>query len=397
MDADLQTGLTFAPNAIVRATSRLRRLAAGLAWSGLLCILFGLIFTVGQPTALAAATQGSTITFDTAVYTFNEGANSGVITLRIDPPSSTPITVTVSSSSIQATASEDFEGLRDSLVISPSVAAVTVSLLLIDDALIEGNEQLRLTMGNLQGATLGAITETIVTIEDNDLVYLGINDLVVDEESGRAQVIITQSTTSTLESVVNFHTMDGSATSSEDYVAKSGSAVIAPGETHTTIEIELQSDAQGELVENFFVQLEDPLNAVLANTTATVTILDDDLLPQLNLTGAEANERDGVLPFVITLSNSWSQTVTVAYSTMDGSAVAPGDYLPNTGVVTIPPGILSATVLVEVVHDQVDEPDETVLLLLADPVQAILEVTQVEGTIHNDAWRYNLFLPGTPK
>jgi hypothetical protein len=119
-------------------------------------------------------------------------------------------------------------------------------------------------------------------------------------------------------------------------------------------------------------------------------------LPELAVETAEAEETDGFLPFTVSLNSTWAQTVTVEYATLAGSAIAPQDYLTRTGVVTIAPGTLTATLSVPLVEDETDEPDESFYLILTNPVQAVLSSNEVEGIIHDSSTTSNrvLFLPG---
>jgi hypothetical protein len=346
-----------------------------------------------ESSAHESSEDASTISFGSGSYTVAEASGNISIALHINPISSTPVTLTVSSANIQAEALKDFDGLRQSLVIPPNDGAYTISVTIFDDVLVEGDEQLRLTLSNLQGVTSGAITETVVTIEDNDIAYLGVRDITVDEEAKTLAIVVTQSVTSTLESLVDLRTVEGSATAPEDFESLFTTVVIPPGSTAATVTMRLNGDEQVESVENFFIQLEDPTNAELGNDRATVTLIDDDVFPEIGLEPVEANETDGVLSFAVTLSSTWSRTVTVEYATSDGSAVAPDDYLPVTGTLLIAPGEVMGTVLVELVEDEIDEPDESFYLVLTDPVQAILNSNEVEGIIH-DSFASALYLPG---
>jgi len=283
--------------------------------------------------------------------------------------------------------------VRQALVISPSISTYTISVSLLDDSLVEGAEQLRLTLSNLQGAVFGPITNTVITIEDEDIAYLYVSDVTVDEDAESVSLMITQSTTSTLESLVDVRTVNDSATSPEDFDALFTTVIIPPGSTEATVTVQLNGDELVESAETFFVALDDSTNALIGNITATVTLIENDIFPEIGVAVAEANEADGILPFVVTLSTTWDEAVTVEYATADGSAIAPDDYLSTVGVLMIPPGALTATVDVALVADQVDEPDESFYLLLTNPVQAILSSNEVEGIIH-DTFRDYLFLPG---
>ena len=66
------------------------------------------------------------------------------------------------------------------------------------------------------------------------------------------------------------------ASSSSDYVAKSGTVTFAAGTTTATITVTINGDTTVEPNETFLVNLSAPSNATLARTSATVTILNDD-------------------------------------------------------------------------------------------------------------------------
>ncbi len=386
------------PLGVRKFVNKARWLGLSVFGSLLLLSTF-LLFTWGIATpdveaaTPATITEAAHISFERANYTFNEADGSVPILILIDPILSTSVTVTVSSANIEAEASQDFEGLRQSLVIAPGEQVYTISVTLIDDALVEEAEQLSLTLSNPQGALPGPITETLIIIEDNDVAYLRVSDVTVNEEAESVSLVITQSITSAFESLVDVLTIEGSATAPEDFEALVTTVAIPPGSTEATATVKLNGDDLYESTESFIIQLQNAINAQIANVTATVTLIDDDFYPELTLESAEANERDGALPFVVTLSSAWEQTVTVDYTTLDGSAIATADYLTSTGVLTIAPGSLTATVSVTLIEDQIDEPDESFYLILSNPVQAILSTDQVEGIIH-DSFPEVLFLPG---
>jgi hypothetical protein len=373
------------------------KIALTFLWCGLLLgAFFGALG--GQAVIAVAATpaadaEPATIEFGSAEYFVDEGAGNLPVVLLIEPPSSEPMTVTVSSSNLQAEADNDFEGLRQSLVISPGTAAYTLSVVLLDDQVVEGDEQLRLTLGEYRGVLPGVITETVVTIVDDDFAFLSIGDVVVSEAEESVTLIITQSNVSTFESIVDLRTEDGTATASEDYAPLFTTVVIPPGETQATVDIELFDDDEAEGVETFTVILEDATNAQIARGVATVTLVDDELFPELILQDAEANEADGVMLFVVTLSGAWPLTVTVDYATSDGSAVAGEDYVRSVGVLAIPPGSVTATLPITLITDAVAEGDETFFLLFTNPTQALLNSNEVVGTIR-DGFSELLFLPG---
>jgi Calx-beta domain len=95
--------------------------------------------------------------------------------------------------------------------------------------------------------------------------------------------------------------------------------------------------------------------------------------PAISIEDASVRETnfdtDGLLN--VTLSAPSEETVTVHYSMADGTADST-DYVPESGVLTFPPGMTSRQVGVLVKGDALDEPDETVYVDLSDPEHATI-------------------------
>ena len=102
----------------------------------------------------------------------------------------------------------------------------------------------------------------------------------------------------------------------------------------------------------------------------------------LSVAGAEAYEGpDEVLRFAITLSPAASETVTVGYATLDGTARAGADYWTAWGALTFAAGERSKTVEVSVIDDAYFEGDETMQLFLRDVSGAAIGTGEATGTI----------------
>lgn len=387
LDACWKTG-AMAKQAAIGAAHKARWLVFSVCACALLLSLFALAFSGPTPSSIAAVQsaveQLPTIAFSTAALTVSEGDGNVPVVLMLAPPSETPVTVTVSSGNIQAEASKDYEGLRRRTVIPPGTESYTLWLTLVDDTVVEGAEKLLLTLGEYQGVQAGVISETVITIIDNDIAYLSIGDVTVSEQEESVTLLITQSTISTLESLVDVRTVEGTATAPEDFEALFTTIAIPSGTTTATVAIKLNPDEFGEPTESFLVRLEDAMNAEIAKAEAVVLIIDDDLMPQIEVQPAEAAEEDGVLSFVVTLSSASQQAVTVDYETADGSAIAQEDYLPAKGTLVIPPGSTAEMVHVTLVKDKKSEPDKTLFLLLSNPKYATLTTNRVEGIIRGD-------------
>ncbi len=109
---------------------------------------------------------------------------------------------------------------------------------------------------------------------------------------------------------------------------------------------------------------------------ATLTISDGSVV--------EGNAGDTVASFRVTLSPPSTQTVTVAYSTSDGTATAGSDYVARTGTLTFAPGQTVETAMVAVNSDTTVEPDETFVVNLSGASGATIADAQGTATIVND-------------
>lgn len=103
-----------------------------------------------------------------------------------------------------------------------------------------------------------------------------------------------------------------------------------------------------------------------------------------DVTRAEGNSGTTPFAFTVTLSPASTGTVTVHYTTANGTATVPSDYTTTNGTLTFAPGQTSKTVTVNVVGNTVVEPNETFFVNLRAPSGATIADGQGLGTILND-------------
>ena len=118
---------------------------------------------------------------------------------------------------------------------------------------------------------------------------------------------------------VSYSTSNGTATAESDYQSASGTVTFAAGETSKTISVLVNGDRAGEVNETFSVNLSlVEGNAVLADSQATGTIVDDE--PRVRINGVSKNEgNNGTTSFVftVTLSAASGAPVSVNFATAD--------------------------------------------------------------------------------
>ena len=101
-------------------------------------------------------------------------------------------------------------------------------------------------------------------------------------------------------------------------------------------------------------------------------------------TVAEGNGGTTTMSFPVTLSKASALPITVAYTTVDGTATASADYAPASGTLSFAPGETQKTVAVSIVADTAIESDEYLKLALFAPVRVTLDDDLATGTITND-------------
>ena len=105
----------------------------------------------------------------------------------------------------------------------------------------------------------------------------------------------------------------------------------------------------------------------------------------ISVADASADENtDSTIDFTVSLSRSSTSTITVNYTTQDGTATAGQDYTSKSGTLTFTAGETSKTISVSLLSDSVDEGNETFRLKLSSPIgNAFLKDDEATGTIEN--------------
>jgi hypothetical protein len=98
----------------------------------------------------------------------------------------------------------------------------------------------------------------------------------------------------------------------------------------------------------------------------------------------EGTGRDSRMAFTVTLNQPSAGTVTVAFATANGTAIAPADYAAKSGTVTFNAGQTSKRIGILIKGDSLNEPNETFTVLLSNPSGATVADGTGVGTILDD-------------
>jgi hypothetical protein len=219
---------------------------------------------------------------------------------------------------------------------------------------------------------------------------LEVSDATVDEgSSGATDAIftVTLSAPSTQTVSVSYATSNGTAIAGQDYTGQSGILTFPVGEVVRTVAVAVTGDTIDEADETFFLNLSSPVGTSIGDGQGVGTILDDDPPPAASINDAAAMEGASgvsVLGFVVSLSVPSGRTVSVTYSTADGSARAGSDYVASSGTLVFPAGTTALPLPISIVGDTRPETDETFLVQLIGATNATLGDPEGVGTIVND-------------
>jgi hypothetical protein len=318
-------------------------------------------------------------------------ATSPQIEVRVSLPPEASVTVELG---VAGTATTADRAVTDGQLITFQAGELSklVPLGVVQDLLDEDDETIDLSLKNPSAGLLLATTSTTRahTISDDDpLPTVGFAAATsMTNESQAIDLTVQLSAASGRMVTVDYAAMFGTATSADATVTGApGTLTFMPGQTSKLISIAVTNDMIDENNEALSVTLSSPMNATLATTASTVTIVDDDNPPSVAFTQAAAsvNEAMTTVNLSVQLSSASSFDVTVPF-TVAGASTAdnPEDYTITGSALMIPAGMTSASIAISVKADTLDEANETVVVNLGTPTNATLGATATETLTIND-------------
>jgi Ca2+-binding RTX toxin-like protein len=204
---------------------------------------------------------------------------------------------------------------------------------------------------------------------------VSVREVIVAEGDGYVDLLFTLDEAAAATTSFSWNTSNGTATAGSDFSTGSGTVSFAAGETQKTVRILLTDDALAEGFESFLVTLGGANGLTLFQNQFLVTLADNEAVaatPGLSVRGGSFDESAGTVSFTVVLNAASTQTVTVDWATVDGSAAAGSDYEGATGTLVFAPGETVKTVAVVLNDDALAEAVERFGLELSAPVNATL-------------------------
>jgi CSLREA domain-containing protein len=158
---------------------------------------------------------------------------------------------------------------------------------------------------------------------------LSINDVTItegDNGTHTADFTVTLTAGSLVQVTVDFATANGTAIAGSDYQSTSGTLTFSPGQTTRPISVTINGDISFESNEDFFVNLSNPVNAVVKDGQGLGTISNDDAqggFISFSQSDYVVGESGGAITITVNRTNDISRAATVDYATSD-PGVPPG-------------------------------------------------------------------------
>ncbi|MFH1089914.1 MAG: Calx-beta domain-containing protein, partial [Candidatus Uhrbacteria bacterium] len=361
------------------------------------------IVTMGAPTN---ATQGvttvhtatindndepPTVTFTSASQSASESAGTMTVTAQLSFVSALDVTVPFTLTGTATGSGTDYSITASPITITAGNTTADITITITNDILDENNETIIVTMGSPTNATQGLTTVHTATIADDDAsptVTVTSTLQSKAEDAGTASITVQLNTPSGLDVSVPF-TLTGTATGSgTDYSITASPITITAGQTTTTITYTITNDALDENDETAIVTLGAPTNATLGTDTIhTLTIQDNDDPPTVTFTSASQSSvnESGSLTVTAELSAVSGLDVIVPF-TLTGTATGGStDYSIIASPITITAGQTTGNITIALSSDTLDETNETVIVNMGDPTNAVQGATIVHtATITDD-------------
>ncbi len=348
--------------------------------------------TLGSPssTTVTIADDDNTVQFTSATATVTEGTPSLVLTVSRVGGTAGAASVNWASADGTAVAGSDFGVLGNASPVSGTLswaagdaASKTITIPILDDALVESAENFTVALSGPVGASVGTVSTATVTLNDNDIgVVFDAASYVVAEAGGAVTITANRIGPATSAASVGWTTANGSAVAGQDFgtagnpAQRSGTLSWAAGDSAPkSLSIPIVNDAVAEGNETFTVEFFGPSPGLVLGTPSTtwVNIVDDETPPestlQFSVNKTTVTETMGTVTLTVTRTGSgFTFPASVNYSTTPVSALAASDYTTTAGTLTWPAGDSTPrTITVPITGDAIAEPPEQFAVLLASP------------------------------
>jgi hypothetical protein len=322
-------------------------------------------------------------------------------TISLSRPSRRPITVTYATADGTAQASADYNAVGHTTVtFAPNQTAMSVTVLVNGTTVSQPDKTFFVKLSNPLVAdpvnpvagTIGVGQGTGTILNHNGA--LTISDVTAQDRPDAAVQFIfsVRLQNASINPIsVDVSAVDGTAHAPADYTPLATTLNFAPGQTFLPVSVIVPADRNFHPSTNFFVNLSNPVNAVLMRAQGIGNIVSGVTPGSLQFSAATYSVREsrGSVNIVITRAGGSTGSISVHFATSGGTAVPNVAYVPTSGTLSFADGQTSASFPITILDDGVISLGQTVNVVLTSPTggatlgtqsQAILQIFDSDGT-----------------
>lgn len=330
--------------------------------------------------------------FSSASYSASEGAGQALITIQRIGQVNSLAAVGFSAAAGTAMNNADYVPVTGQVVFSAGQSTQTVTIPLLQDSIIEGDETVQLTLTSVGGGEIASPGSATLTIVDDDAGFLFSADTFTASEGvGSAAIVVQRIGSLTGIVSVVFQTADESATAGLDYTAVTQTLDFVPGEQSKIVTVPLLDDMLREEDETVRLILTNPAgqSALLIPNRSTLVISNDDSAFQFSSAIYNVNETDGIAAITVERTGAVNRPATVDFSAVAGTATPGTNFTAATGTLAFAPGQATQVMVVPILNHPVPDATCTVQMTLSNaagqsslgtPLSAILNILDVDVT-----------------
>jgi len=317
-----------------------------------------------------------TVTISTTGASAKEPSTPGRFTVKRDGDLTVNLKVLYTVAGT-ATSGVDYVPLSGELIIPAGSASADIVVTPRDDALVEGDESVTVTLSSSAGYDVGTPASATLFIVDDEKPTVSItasDDTAFEPGDNFGTFVISRGNVSQGALTV-YLAISGTALNGIDYVPLDNFVVIPDGARDVSVDVIPFDDLRVEPTEIVQLVLLPSTNYNLGSPThAEVFIQDDDFgSPAVGFTFSSSSAPESESPGIpLSLSSpSWGP-VTVNYIVIGGTATTNDYYLP-AGPLTIDPGRTNAVLPLRIRDNTLAQPNRTIRIALYDPIGATLD------------------------
>jgi dienelactone hydrolase len=217
--------------------------------------------------------------------------------------------------------------------------------------------------------SLAVLLGSLLAAQSASVIQFTSRIVSASEDSTTAEIIVRR--TNDLDTVVSveFATTNLTATPGVDYLEIATNLTFLAGETNLIVAIPILNDGEVEGAEKFQAVLSNPGGGATLGSFAriTVTIVDNDVGLQVGYPTYRVREVESFVVIPVVRGDDGDFSVSVDFSTADGTALAGEDYVATQGTVEIAAHGEPALLQIPILNDGEKEPTETFDVSLSNP------------------------------